>query len=205
VRTGRPAKYPSDPTGTTKRCTKCGAVRDLDGFYADAGGVLGRVSACKECCKKTARACSLKILASRAETAAVRECAGCKVVKPAAEFSPSKYAKSGLQSYCKTCRRPRRRWWQLKQAYGIDRTAYERMLAAQGGLCAICLDAPGATPKGVLFVDHCHKTGKVRGLLCESCNLGIGKLKDNPEVYKAIEERVRRELGMTREAETAAV
>jgi hypothetical protein len=53
------------------------------------------------------------------------------------------------------------------------------MLAAQGGLCAICKVAPGG------HVDHDHETGAVRALLCFNCNGGLGQFKDNPEVLHA--------------------
>ena len=49
---------------------------------------------------------------------------------------------------------------------------YEQLLLSQGGVCAICEDKP--TPKRKLSVDHEHQTGRVRGLLCTRCNMGIG-------------------------------
>jgi hypothetical protein len=57
------------------------------------------------------------------------------------------------------------------------------MLKDQGGCCAICgTDTPGTS--GIFAVDHDHKTGKVRGLLCRSCNVGIGNLGDDPKRLK---------------------
>ncbi|MER7835857.1 endonuclease VII domain-containing protein [Streptomyces sp. NPDC096040] len=52
------------------------------------------------------------------------------------------------------------------------------MIAAQRGLCVICLDAPP------VHVDHCRKTGRVRGVLCFNCNSAIGKLRDKPDVAR---------------------
>lgn len=70
----------------------------------------------------------------------------------------------------------------LKYRYGITIDDYERMLAEQGGGCAICERHPAeaGNPEhwtDVLCVDHCHDTGKVRGLLCNDCNLAIGRGK----------------------------
>ena len=65
----------------------------------------------------------------------------------------------------------------LKRTYGISGEDYDKMFEQQNGRCAIC-----ETHYPVLCVDHCHKTGKVRKLLCRNCNTGIGQLKDNPNL-----------------------
>lgn len=65
----------------------------------------------------------------------------------------------------------------LKRRYGISLEEYQKMYDAQGGLCAICND-----PYDILCVDHCHKTGTVRGLLCDACNHGLGRFKDEPNL-----------------------
>lgn len=65
--------------------------------------------------------------------------------------------------------------------YGITQVEYDAMLVAQGGLCQICrTDTPSSRRKW-FDVDHCHSTGRVRGLLCEICNRVVGLMKDDPE------------------------
>lgn len=64
----------------------------------------------------------------------------------------------------------------LKRVYGITEDDHDEMFIAQQGCCAICSARPDK-----LVVDHCHKTGKVRGLLCKKCNMAIGKLGDTYE------------------------
>ena len=64
--------------------------------------------------------------------------------------------------------------WSLKRTYGISLEDYARLLARQGGVCAICLRQP---PKR-LCIDHCHATAKVRGLLCRTFNAGLGFYRD---------------------------
>lgn len=67
---------------------------------------------------------------------------------------------------------------ELKQKYGITTDQFDEMLAAQGGCCAICgTDTPKGS--GTFHVDHCHTTGKIRGLLCINCNRGLGNFKDS--------------------------
>lgn len=62
--------------------------------------------------------------------------------------------------------------------YGITLDQYNLMLDEQGGGCAICGAISNKNGKA-LFVDHCHATGKVRGILCHRCNTGLGSFKDN--------------------------
>jgi len=74
------------------------------------------------------------------------------------------------------------RRYQLKQRFGIDDKDYDLLLAIQGGKCAICRKPCGTGRR--LAVDHCHKTGAVRGLLCHRCNVGIGYFKDDHAVMR---------------------
>lgn len=72
----------------------------------------------------------------------------------------------------------------LKQ-YGINRDQFNAILASQGGVCAICKH-PTPRRKGKdWYVDHNHTTGKVRGLLCHNCNIGIGLFKESPVALRA--------------------
>lgn len=70
-----------------------------------------------------------------------------------------------------------------KYKYGITQSQYEQMVINQQNKCAICNNPP-ISFKPVLYIDHCHTTGKVRGLLCHFCNAGIGMLKDNPDLLR---------------------
>jgi hypothetical protein len=68
----------------------------------------------------------------------------------------------------------------LLRVYKMTLEDYENLFKAQNGLCAVCQQPS----KKKLNVDHCHTTGKVRGLLCWNCNIGIGKFKDNTNVLQ---------------------
>ena len=77
----------------------------------------------------------------------------------------------------------------MRKRYGIDHDQYDAILAAQGGRCAICRRTPdeAGMPKhwnGYLCVDHCHDTGVVRGLLCNDCNIAIGRIR-TPDLLRA--------------------
>lgn len=74
-----------------------------------------------------------------------------------------------------------KRRFNLATLYGLTPEQYEAMLRSQGGVCAICGEAPSGrhTRDRRLVVDHCHGTGATRGLLCNRCNRAIGLLKDD--------------------------
>jgi hypothetical protein len=122
-------------------------------------------------------------------------------VKALDEFPRTRANRSGRHSYCLPCHNARgraslekvggSRTYHLKRRYGITAKDADAMLAAQAGVCAICLRAPAG------HVDHDHETGAVRALLCFNCNGGLGQFKDDPAVLRAaadyIEEHRRRQ------------
>ncbi|WP_432169062.1 endonuclease VII domain-containing protein [Streptomyces sp. 1222.5] len=73
-----------------------------------------------------------------------------------------------------------RRAARLWSRYKITAEAYAALLHAQDGACAICRAASPGTSHGFWHVDHCHTSGKVRGLLCSTCNTGLGSFRDHP-------------------------
>ncbi len=70
----------------------------------------------------------------------------------------------------------------LRFRYGITVDDFFELLERQGGVCAVCGGVEKARSR--LSVDHCHDTGVVRGLLCTNCNVGIGRLKDDPDLLR---------------------
>jgi hypothetical protein len=70
----------------------------------------------------------------------------------------------------------------LKNRYGITEEQYDEMYEKQNGKCAICFKPAELKSKKRLNVDHDHSTGKVRGLLCSSCNRGLGLFEDSKDV-----------------------
>lgn len=79
--------------------------------------------------------------------------------------------------------------WSLKRKFGITSDQYKEMLSRQNNVCAICngIERTKANSKRVqqFSVDHCHTTGKIRGLLCSPCNTAIGLFCDNVENLKS--------------------
>jgi hypothetical protein len=129
-----------------------------------------------------------------------KTCTVCKQPKPLSAFSPLHRGKDGCQPKCKECRNRQTRQYfadhkqdvllqqRLYRArmghrrrlfYGLTTLQFDAMTLKQGGKCAICQRGP--THKS-LCVDHNHKTGKVRGLLCHRCNLALGAFDDDPAV-----------------------
>lgn len=92
--------------------------------------------------------------------------------------------KKWAEKYPDRCRESR-----LKYEYGITSEDYDNMLLKQKGVCSICglievkINKETGLPKR-LAVDHCHKTGKVRGLLCFHCNSSLGKFQDSIELLQ---------------------
>jgi Recombination endonuclease VII len=141
-------------------------------------------------------------------------CPRCKEVKPFSEFTKDKQRIDGLATYCKPCNRKlgseqrekpgarakaaevarqwrkdnpeRARLHHLRVTYGVMPETYAAMLAAQNGRCAICDRPPNG--RGGLHVDHDHKTGEIRGLLCHSCNVSIGHFQDDPTLIAKVVE-----------------
>lgn len=140
-----------------------------------------------------------------------KTCTSCHHTKPLEAFQKRSGGKHGRNSKCKECYKAERKEWYatnresilekqrsyrenlehpreyyLKRDYGITQADYDQMLHSQGGVCAIC--GGEETVHRFFPVDHCHTTGKVRGLLCTKCNRGLGLLKDDYEtVRKAAE------------------
>jgi hypothetical protein len=79
----------------------------------------------------------------------------------------------------------------LQKEYGLTFAEYNAMVEKQDGLCAIC-GGPPMNKHGKLYVDHCHNTGKVRALLCDQCNHGLGNFRDDIELVAAALEYLKR-------------
>jgi hypothetical protein len=107
-----------------------------------------------------------------------QECRICKIIRPSGEFS---FRNGLIRSACSHC-------MNIKHNFNITAADYDLMLTNQNKGCAICKKEishkhqNGKNAK--LAVDHCHLTGKIRGLLCGNCNLGLGNFKDNIGLLK---------------------
>lgn len=128
----------------------------------------------------------------------MKSCNVCLTEKPLEEFH-----KHGTtyRAQCKPCRSQARKFYsngtkrseykynpekdrerKFKYHYGITVAEYDAMHESQGGLCKICQRPENGKR---LSVDHCHTTGRVRGLLCAPCNQAIGMLQDSPVILQA--------------------
>jgi transposase InsO family protein len=136
-----------------------------------------------------------------------KRCGGCNESKPTSEFYNNRNTKDGLQTRCKVCHNAyyaknkeriensrkayydanpgllakQRRTHALKKKYGLTVDAFNSLQARQCNHCAVCREWLGDD----VAVDHCHKTGKVRGLLHRQCNVGMGSLRDDPVLLRA--------------------
>jgi hypothetical protein len=139
-------------------------------------------------------------------------CTKCQERKPITDYHNSKRSKDGLFWHCKICCRKRHTDWaennreHMKeyrqnwndqnpeygrrytlQKYDLTVDQYNNMLTEQVGVCKICGQPETSVSRGALrslSVDHCHDTGKVRGLLCYRCNTSIGRMNDDPDLLQ---------------------
>lgn len=139
----------------------------------------------------------------------MKACTKCYAVKPLEEFNRAASTKDGRRGECKKCaawisqlwrEQNSERWNRSYRAriYGLSWEAYEALLAAQGGVCAIC---KGPEPiRATLSVDHDHRCcpprkscGRcIRGLLCTPCNRALAALRDDPTIVEAAANYLRR-------------
>ena len=120
-----------------------------------------------------------------------RNCTDCGVFKLASEFNLERDAKASggvtMRAQCRPCREHVKWKSFIQRTYGITAEEYYDMLAAQDNKCAICESEEvnsSRVSSGKLFIDHCHDTGKVRGLLCSKCNHSIGLLNDDVDLLR---------------------
>jgi Autographiviridae endonuclease VII len=150
----------------SKKCIKCGQMKGLSEFHKATAGKDGHRTLCAVC----GRAASLKWKAENRERSR-------QTARQWHLDNPEKSKQSSRNT-------------KLKKAYNIDLTQYERMLTEQKSVCAICFELETAVDYKTklikaLAVDHCHATGKIRGLLCSRCNMVLGKAKDSTKLLES--------------------
>jgi hypothetical protein len=103
-------------------------------------------------------------------------CTRCKAEKPgiAEFFPPHNKKRNGLDSWCRACRATYRSSVNRGKFRSVISDEALKDLKASVKECVICGDT------GALVVDHDHQTGKVRGMLCNHCNRGLGHFRDDP-------------------------
>lgn len=116
-------------------------------------------------------------------------CPRCRKDVPAAQFSRNRSSRTGFGGYCKPChnqvtkehvrkKHGGQKNFLLGLRYGVDEQTVLRLIEEQGGMCAICREQPAG------HVDHCHRTGMVRGVLCFNCNGALGRIEDDVAVLE---------------------
>ena len=146
----------------TKRCKMCGVVKSLDDFHRKSSAKDGKQTTCKPCAISTS---------VRSQNANHED--RLAYIRQWQLDNEDKQAHTRYKYKLK------------KRSMTFD--DYDNMLAEQGGVCKICgCEDPAQHKRKVNFfsVDHCHKTGNVRGLLCDACNNGLARFKDDPSILR---------------------
>ncbi|MGV9425513.1 endonuclease VII domain-containing protein [Streptomyces sp. NPDC003656] len=171
-----------------KRCPRCAELKPRAAFARNKAMRDGLQAYCRECSAAYHQA--RQVAKGRNVRPRVdvpnghKYCRTCGQIKPHSEWHRNATASDGLSTRCKSCRVVQGRQGHLKRQYGITEAERDELIASQGGVCCICLSAPPA------HVDHCHETGRVRGVLCFSCNAALGQFKDRPDVIRRAAEYV---------------
>ena len=157
----------------SKRCRDCGEVKPVGDFYRHAGCSDGLRPECKVCnlAEKARR--------HRANPDAARE-----RTRQWQQDNPQRYAENRERWRASGRKAISNRRSYLKRKYGITLEQYDAMLEAQGGCCAICRRPPRDDIS--LHVDHHHGSGRLRGLLCFSCNVTVGHMREERDRLGAI-------------------
>lgn len=128
-----------------------------------------------------------------------KQCTRCKEIKPLCEFSNYKKSKDGKKAACKSCQKiyndkwfeknrdkkaDTNRWWTIENKYNLTKEQYTALLEEQNYACKICGIHQDDNTHKYLYVDHCHSSGLVRGLLCRTCNSMLGMAKDDPIILE---------------------
>ncbi|MGV9806026.1 endonuclease domain-containing protein [Micromonospora chersina] len=178
-----------------RRCRDCDEWKPLDEFCTNSRRPDGRGSYCKPCFNRRSKASYAKRLREKhgrevRELPAVpdghRRCPTCGETKGLDDFPRNRSGRGGYGRYCKPCHNEKgketslrlyggSREYHLRRRYGVGQKEFDELLAEQGGVCAIC---GSPDPQ---HLDHDHRTGWVRGILCFNCNGGLGQFKDSPE------------------------
>lgn len=114
----------------------------------------------------------------------MKTCHVCGECKDTDAFRRRSQNSDGRAGKCRECAKTYHRKHHYAASYGISVETRENMLCDQEHRCAIC-GIHEQDCNHIFRVDHNHATGKVRGLLCHNCNVGIGHLKDSVEVIRA--------------------
>lgn len=174
-----------------QRCRKCLELLGCAAFRRSSSRTEGISSVCRKCEQAAEKEAHL----GRTPTSPVQKfCTRCAQTLPADAFHKNRRTGTGLSVYCKGCNRLRQKEYtrqvpdqslsrdraqRIKNLYGLDVDSFEQMLWRQQQACAICKAPFGdSTP----YVDHCHNSKRVRGLLCRQCNLGLGHFSDDVQV-----------------------
>ncbi|MFC7984886.1 endonuclease VII domain-containing protein [Streptomyces sp. NPDC057336] len=165
-----------------RRCSRCKDHKPRAAFAQNKAMRDGLQAYCRECAAayhQERQVTKGRNVRPRVEVPEGHKlCRTCGDIKPHSEWTQNRTASDGLATLCKSCKAAQGRAGHLKRQYGITEAERDALIASQGGVCCICLAAPAA------HVDHCHETGRVRGVLCFSCNAALGQFKDRPDAIR---------------------
>jgi hypothetical protein len=185
-----------DDRNGARRCRDCGEWKAVEQFGASSRRPPGRGGYCDDCFTVRSKASYARRIREThdRDVRSIREvpdgqryCPDCGLIKPVTDFPRHRSESLGYAAYCSPCHNARREEskdrprggspeYGFRRRYGAGQVEFDELLAAQEGRCAIC---GAADPQ---HLDHDHRTGWVRGILCFNCNGGLGQFRADPEL-----------------------
>ncbi len=190
-------------------CHKCHETKPVSEFHKSSSQYTGLSSWCRKCTSDFTQA-QRDVFVKNYDKSKVPEhkfCRRCGKTKPSSEFNNAPSKRDGLMDWCRNCLNTHTKIQRSNlpesvkhektvRRHGIDLDEYNRILESQNGVCAICGNPERVVANGKvrnLAVDHSHTPGnRVRGILCQECNHGIGNFKDNPVLLLSAIEYLRK-------------
>lgn len=185
--------------------TPCSMCREwypaTEKYFKPGNTRAGLRSECRECSRKRNKTDRRRNIHRHSiDELGRKQCGRCEKWLTLDKYGLDRTRKGGRSRLCKECKATERKTYSpsghrnnhLRRSYGLSIEQFNAMVEKQHGRCGICGEVPTEGWRRALAVDHCHSSGKVRALLCQPCNMGLGAFKDRCDLLESAIEYLKR-------------